>query len=74
MAVVSVTMLLLSAAISERNRAVAARDSVLAAVSHDLKNPLQTIGVSVERLLRVLNPRRSRRAVRWRAFAPPRIA
>ena len=53
--VVSVTMLLLSAAISERNRAVAAREWVLAAVSHDLKNPLQMIGLSVEHALRVLD-------------------
>ena len=56
MAVVSVTMLLLSAAISERNRAVAAREWVLAAVSHDLKNPLQMIALSVELLERVLDP------------------
>jgi signal transduction histidine kinase len=56
MAVVSVTMLLLSAAISERNRAVAAREWVLAAVSHDLKNPLQMIGLSVEFLQRTLDP------------------
>jgi len=54
MAVVSVTMLLLSAAISERNRAVAAREWVLAAVSHDLKNPLQMIGLSVQSLDRAL--------------------
>ena len=56
MAVVSITMLLLAAAISERNRAVAAREWVLAAVSHDLKNPLQMIGLSVEYVERVLDP------------------
>jgi signal transduction histidine kinase len=58
MAVVSVTMLLLSAAIAERNRAVAGREWVLAAVSHDLKNPLQMIALSVEYLTRQLDRER----------------
>ncbi len=48
MALVSSTALVLGAAISERTRAVKSRDEVLAIVSHDLRNPLGAVRLSVE--------------------------
>ena len=54
MAVVSVTTLLLAVAIDERDRAVKAREWLLAAVSHDLKNPLNMIGLGTDFLARFL--------------------
>lgn len=56
MAIVSITTLVLSVTIAERNHAVTARDWLLAAVAHDLKNPLQMIGLSTAFLERVLPP------------------
>jgi len=54
MAVVSVTTLSLSVAIAERNRAIKSREWLLASVSHDLKNPLNMIGLSAAMLERLL--------------------
>ena len=56
MAVVSVTTLSLSVAIAERNRAIKSREWLLASVSHDLKNPLNMIGLSAAMLARLLPP------------------
>ena len=53
MAVVSVTTLSLAVAVAERDRAVKSREWLLASVSHDLKNPLNMIGLSVEMLTRL---------------------
>jgi signal transduction histidine kinase len=52
MAMVAITTLFLGAAISERDRAVRARQSLLAIVSHDLKNPLNAIGIHAQLLAR----------------------
>jgi signal transduction histidine kinase len=54
MAIVSVTTLLLAVAIGERNQAVKSREWLLASVSHDLKNPLNMIGLSTDFLARIL--------------------
>ena len=54
MAVVSVTTLLLAVAIDERDRAIETRKWLLAAVSHDLKNPLNMIGLGTDFLGRFL--------------------
>jgi signal transduction histidine kinase len=50
MAIVAVTTLVVAAAIQERDRAVAARESLLAVVSHDLKNPLTALRLQLELL------------------------
>ena len=47
-------MLLFGAAISERLRAIRAREEILAVVSHDLKNPLSSIRLSAAQLLKYL--------------------
>jgi signal transduction histidine kinase len=52
MAVVAITALLLAAANAERDRAVEARNNLLAIVSHDLKNPLHVITFSTSSLAR----------------------
>lgn len=52
MAVVSLTSLLLAAAMAERREALLAREKLLAIVSHDLKNPLNSIQLSAAHLLR----------------------
>ena len=54
MAMVSITTLMLAVAAAERDRAVKAREWMLAAVSHDLKNPLNMIGLGTEYLARFL--------------------
>lgn len=54
MAMVSVTTLMLAVATAERDRAVKAREWMLAAVSHDLKNPLNMIGLGTDSLARIL--------------------
>ncbi|HEX9105226.1 MAG TPA: ATP-binding protein, partial [Polyangia bacterium] len=54
MAVGSVTTLLLAVAVAERDRAVTARQWLLAAVSHDLKNPLAMITLGTDFLARHL--------------------
>jgi signal transduction histidine kinase len=54
MAVVSVTTLSLSVAIAERNQAIKSREWLLASVSHDLKNPLNMVGLSAAMLERLL--------------------
>jgi signal transduction histidine kinase len=54
MAIAAVTALLLAAAVSERERAVAARQQLLAVVSHDLRNPLSSVSLSATALLRAL--------------------
>ncbi len=54
MALMSSTGLVLAAAISERTRAVKARDDVLAIVSHDLRTPLGAIRLSAEAGARAL--------------------
>ncbi len=54
MAIVSVTTLMLAVAVAERDRAVKAREWLLAAVSHDLKNPLNMIGLGTDFLSRRL--------------------
>ncbi len=51
LAIVSITALVLAAAIAERDDAVRARDRLLASVSHELKNPLHTILLGTEVLL-----------------------
>ena len=53
-AVVSVTTLLLAVAIDERDRAIETRKWLLAAVSHNLKNPLNMMGLGTEFLARFL--------------------
>jgi signal transduction histidine kinase len=54
MAIVSVTALMLAVAVAERDRAVKAREWMLAAVSHDLKNPLNMVGLGTDYLARLL--------------------
>jgi signal transduction histidine kinase len=54
MAVVSVTALMLAVATAERDRAVKAREWMLAAVSHDLKNPLNVVGLGTDYVARLL--------------------
>jgi signal transduction histidine kinase len=55
MGLVSVTALVLGAAITERSRAVTMRDDVLAIVSHDLQNPLGAAHLSVAASVRALD-------------------
>lgn len=52
MAIAAVTALILAAAVSERARALKAREELLAVVSHDLKNPLSTIQLATTMLLK----------------------
>jgi signal transduction histidine kinase len=54
MAVVAVVGLLLAAAVAERDRAIHARDDVLAIVSHDLRNPLSAMRISARLLQKKL--------------------
>jgi signal transduction histidine kinase len=54
MAMAGMTTLVLAAAVLERDRALRARDSVLAVVSHDLKNPINAIGLHAQMLGRKL--------------------
>jgi len=54
MVIVAATTLLLAAAVHERERAVAARQAMLEIVSHDLKNPVSSIRLSAEGMLRIL--------------------
>jgi signal transduction histidine kinase len=52
MAVLSMTLLTLGAAVEERARAIHMREEILAIVSHDLKNPLATILIRAQQLTR----------------------
>jgi signal transduction histidine kinase len=54
MASAAMTPLVVAAAIMEQARAVRERETILATVSHDLKNPLNTLLVSSEVLVRKL--------------------
>lgn len=56
MVIVGATALLAGATISEWARAVRARTDLLAVVSHDLKNPLNTIRMSAAMLQRTAHP------------------
>lgn len=50
----ALTPLVVAGAISDRARAIAARESFVAAVSHDLKNPLNAIRMSAQSLAKAL--------------------
>jgi len=54
MGTVALTMLVVEAAMTERNRAVEARDEFLAIASHELSTPLTAVSLQVQNLLRVL--------------------
>src|SRR5439155_15486823 len=54
MAVAAATALVLAAAVSERARAIRARDEFLAIVTHDLKNPLSAVQMTTAHILRLL--------------------
>jgi signal transduction histidine kinase len=60
MAIMAVTALLLAAAASERERATAARDQMLAIVSHDLRSPLTTAQLSASILARPQSDEKTR--------------
>jgi signal transduction histidine kinase len=62
MTIVAITILLLAAAITERARAVAARQAMLEVVSHDLRNPLSAIRLVTTAMLQ--SPPRDPAAVR----------
>jgi signal transduction histidine kinase len=51
---VGVTSLLVAAAIADRGRALKAREDFVAVVSHDLKSPLQAVGLSADLLTKHL--------------------
>lgn len=53
-AVTALTQLIIAAAITERADAIRSRDSILATVSHDLRNPMNAVLISAEVLLRRL--------------------
>jgi signal transduction histidine kinase len=55
MGIVALTMLVLGAAIAERNRAVEARDEFLSIASHELSTPLTALSLQVQNQLRALN-------------------
>jgi signal transduction histidine kinase len=52
MCIVAITMLILGASISERKRAVEARDEFLAIASHELRTPVGALLLQVQSLLR----------------------
>ncbi len=52
MCIVAITMLILGASISERKRAVKARDEFLAIASHELRTPVGALLLQVQALLR----------------------
>jgi signal transduction histidine kinase len=54
MGTVALTMLVVEAAMTERNRAVEARDEFLAIASHELSTPLTAVSLQVQNLLRAL--------------------
>jgi len=54
MGIVALTMLVVEAAMTERNRAVEARDEFLAIASHELSTPLTALSLQVQNLLRAL--------------------
>ena len=54
MGIFALTMLVVEAAMTERNRAVEARDEFLAIASHELSTPLTALSLQVQNLLRVL--------------------
>jgi len=54
MGIVALTILVVEAALTERNRAVEARDEFLAIASHELSTPLTALSLQVQNLLRAL--------------------
>jgi signal transduction histidine kinase len=59
--ILAITLLLLGAALAERERALKMRDEFLAIVSHDLKSPLTSMSLNVELLrTRVAQPESER--------------